>query len=530
MLLIAGSAYAQRVPPADAARHEGKKIDVLHADSAKFLNVDSLHQYMSMTGKVIVKQGNTLFYADSAVLNQIDNSLEAFGNVHINDADSVHTYAQYLQYLGKEKKAFLKKKVRLTDGSGELTTEALEYDVDLKLGTYLTGGKLVNKKTVLTSTEGRYYGDTRDVIFYRKVVLLDPEYKVYTDTLQYNTNTEIANFISPTRIISDSGRRTIRTREGYFDMKNKRGFLYKRSVIDDSTYTFTADDMAVDDSTKLGEFRGNAVYRGKDTAQGFDLIANNIKTDRKKDILLATEKPFLLLKQGRDSIFISADTFYSARLSDLMKTRKVPIIRDSSSALIDTTRTDSTNKFLEAYYHVRIFSDSLQAVGDSLFYSLKDSVFRLFKQPVVWAKENQITGDTIYLYTANKKPERIHVFENAMAISRVDSTEYFNQLKATTINALFTDGKISSMRARGNSEYVFYNQDDHKKFISVNKATSDVLQALFKDNKPERVTPISNADGTMYPMRQVNHEELRIRNFKWLDRIRPKSRFDILSN
>jgi hypothetical protein len=301
-------------------------------------------------------------------------------------------------------------------------------------------------------------------------------------------------------------------------------------VIDDSSYTFTADEMAVDDSTKLGEFRGNAVYRGKDTAQGFDLIANNIKTDRKKEILLATEKPLLLLKQGRDSIYISADTLYSARLSDLLKTRKVPNLRDSVDIVIDTTRSDSTNKFLEAYYHVKIFSDSLQAVGDSMFYSLKDSVFRLFKQPVVWAKENQITGDTIYLYTANKKPERMHVFENAMAISRVDSTDYFNQLKATTINALFIDGKIASMRAKGNSEYVYYNQDDHKKFIAVNKATSDVLQTVFKDNKPDKVTLISNADGTMFPMRQVNHEELRVRNFKWLDKLRPKTKFDILAN
>ena len=383
---------------------------------------------------------------------------------------------------------------------------------------------------MLTSTEGYYYGDTKDVIFKRKVVLIDPEYKVLTDTLQYNSTTEIATFTSPTRIISDSGRRTIKTKDGYFDLKNKRGFLYKRSVIDDSSYTFTADDMAVDDSTKLGEFRGNAVYRGKDRAQGFDMIANNIKTDRKKDVLLATENPILLIKQGRDSIFVTADTLYTARLSDLLKTRKVPNIRDWLKTVIDTTRSDSSNKFFEAYYHVKIYSDSLQAKGDSLFYSLQDSVFRLFKSPVVWAKENQITGDTIYLYVKNKKPERMYVFENGMAISRVDSTQYFNQLKGTTLNALFTDGKISFMRAKGSTEHVFYNQDDTKKFISVSKSSADELQVIFEDSKPQKVTFIKNFDGTNYPMRQVNHEDLRIRGFKWLNAIRPKSKFDILSN
>jgi lipopolysaccharide export system protein LptA len=525
--------HAQR-PAQDTGKAPGKLLVIIASDKLNFITVDSLHKFTSLVGKVHVKQEKTDFYADSAVVNEIDNSLEAFGNVHINDADSIHTYSQYLKYLGKEKKAFLKKRVRLTDGKGELTTEELEYDVTLKIGTYLHKGKLVNKKTVLTSTEGYYYGDTKDVIFKRNVLLLDPEYKVVTDTLQYNTNTEIANFTSPTTIYSDSGRRTIKTRQGYFDMKNKRGILNKRSVVDDSTYTFTADDMAVDDSTKLSEFRGNAVYRGKDTAKGFDLIANNIKTDRKKDILLATEKPILLIKQGADSIFISADTLYSARLSDLEKTRKVPVIRDSASTkhMRDSanTKDSSNNKYFEAYFNVRIFSDSLQARGDSLFYSLQDSVFRLFRNPIMWAKENQITGDTIYLYIKNKKPERMYVFENAMAISRVDSSIYYQQLKGTTINALFDDGKISNMRAKGSAENVYYGQDEQKKFIFVNRTNSDVVDIIFDDSKPKRVTLLRSVDGTMYPMRQVNHDDIKIRGFKWLDAVRPKSKFDILAN
>ncbi len=529
LLFFAQAIKAQRVA-ADTTQPEGKLLEILYADRLNFITVDSLHRYTSLAGKVKVKQDKTFFYADSAILNEIDNSLEAFDNIHINDADSVHTYAQYLKYLGKEKRAYLNKKVKLTDGRGTLTTEELVYDVTLKIGTYVNGGKLVNKQTVLTSMEGNYYGDTKDVLFRRNVRLVDPEYKIITDTLQYNTTTEIANFTSPTTIIDTSGR-IIKTKEGFFDRKNKKGMLFKRSIIDDSSYTFTADEMAFDDSTKLSEFRGNAVYRGKDTAEGFDMIANNIKTDRKKDILLATEKPILLIKQGKDSIFIAADTLYSARLADLVKTRRVPVIRDSTNALDSTKRqADSTTKYFEAYYNVKIFSDSLQARGDSLFYSLQDSVFRLFTNPVVWAQENQITGDTIYLYLRNKKPERLQVFENAMAISRVDSTQYYNQVKGNTINAFFTDGKINFLRARGNAENVYYGQDEFKKFIGVNKSSADLIDILFDDGKAKQVTFQRNLDGTMYPMREVNHEEIRLRGYKWLDAIRPRSKYEILVN
>lgn len=533
MLLLSFSwCIAQQKTDTASQPSTGQLLEFLEADKQNIKKIDSLNQFISYVGRVKIKQAKTLFYADSAVLNPVTNVFEAFGNIHINDADSVHTYAQYLKYLAKEKQAFLKKRVRLTDGKSTLTTDELEYDVTVKIGTYLKGGKVVNQKTTLTSIEGYYYGDTRDIIFKRNVKLVNPDYKIDTDTLQYNTNTEIATFTSPTTIRNDK-KLVIKTRSGFYDLKNKRAELYKRSVIDDSSYTMTADDMALDSISGLSEFRGNAVYRGKDSTKGFDLIANNIKTNNKKNSLLATQSPLLLLKQDRDSIFIAADTFYSAKLSDLLKIKNVPRVRDSIdfTFLTDTTKEDSTDKYFEAYYNVRIFSDSMQSVGDSLFYALKDSVFRLFKSPVVWAQANQVTGDTIYMYLKNNKPERLYVFENAMALSQVDSTIYFNQVKGNTINAYFdTTGQIQFLRSKGNSENVYYATDEEGNFIGVNKNSSDVVEIRFADGKAKRVLLINGVDGTMYPMRKVNHEELKLRNFRWLDDKRPKSRYDILSS
>jgi lipopolysaccharide export system protein LptA len=527
-MLFAFTVRAQRMVTADTAT-AGTTLVILKADRYNYIKKDSLNVFASLGGHVEMRQDKTLFYADSAVVNLVDNTMEAFGNVHINDADSVHTYAQYMRYKGKERKAFLQKKVKLTDGKSTLTTDELEYDASVKIGTYLKNGKLVNKKTVLTSTEGYYYGDTKDVIFKRKVELIDPEYKVYTDTLQYNTNTEISTFTSPTTIYNE--KRIIKTRNGYFDKKNKKSILYERSFIDDSTYTATADEMAFDDSTGMSELRGNAVLRGKDSTEGADIIANNIRINKKNNSALATEKPLLLIKQERDTIFVAATLLYTARLSDLIKTRPVPQVRDSTAPAMGINKPDSSSdKFFEAYNNVKIFSDSLQAVGDSLFYSLKDSVFRLFKEPIVWAKENQITGDTIYLYLKNKKPERLFVFNNGMALSRVDSTQYFQQIKGYTINALFDNGKINYLQAKGYAENVYYAQDDSKRLVGVNKSSCDMIRAYFADGKLKRVNLLNKVEGTMYPMLQVNHDDLKLRNFHWYDSKRPKSKFDILAN
>ncbi|WP_298390758.1 OstA-like protein [Hydrotalea sp.] len=532
LLLLMGKVQAQT----NGSDTTGKKIiTIIHADTYNFQNKDTLGQFIALVGHAEVQQGKTLFYADSIVLDQKQNILEAFGNVHINDADSVQIYSQYLKYLGKEKKAFLKNKVKLTDGKGVLTTNELEYDTQVKIGNYTTGGKVVNGKTILTSKEGTYYGDTRDVIFKKNVVLIDPEYKIYTDTLLYNINTNITTFVSPSKVIN--GNRTILVSDGYYDLKHKIANFGKRPFIDDSTYTFTSDYMAFNDSTGLGEFQGNAVYRSKDSAGGYDIIANNIKTNKKEDAFLATEQPVLLIKQEKDSIYVGADTLKSGRLSTLTKTRAVPAIRDSLGAanrlLIDSTaalKDSSTNRYIEAYHHVKIFSDSLQAVGDSLFYSLHDSAFRLFTQPIVWSNENQITGDTIYLFLANKKPKELTVFENALTISKV-GTGYYNQVRGNMMHAFFFDGRINYLTTRGTpADNVYYVEDDNHKFIGVNKSTCSVIDAYFENGEIQKVVFINDLKGDMNPMNQIDHTSLRVRGFKWQDKLRPKSKFSIFSN
>lgn len=523
-LLSATNIFAQQLLNDTAGK---KEINILKADRLNYKKENDSTVFQSLAGNVIVKQENTTFYCDSAVLNRSANTLEAFGHVHINDADSIHTYSDYLKYLGREKKAHLNGNVRLTDGKGVLTTPQLDYDVQNKIGTYTKNGKLVNGTTVLTSGEGFYYGETRDVVFKKNVVLIDTNYTVKTDTLLYNTYTGITTFVVPTVITS--GAQKIITSNGYYDTKNKKQYFGKRPIIQDSTTTLIADEVANNDSTGFGEARGNVIYR--DTAQGVSILADNLKSNRKQNSFLATIHPVMIIKQEQDSIFIAADTLFSGRLSDMDTSRHYTPL--DTLAKIDslTNKSDSsTDRYIEAYYNVRIYSDSLQAVGDSLFYSGQDSVFRLFNNPVVWSQQSQITGDTIYLYTQNKKPKRLYVFENALTINQVDSTDFFNQLKGRTINGYFTNGNINYIRASGNAESVYYGQDDNHKFLGVNQSTSDIIDMFFEDKKPQKIVSRNNLQGTFYPMRQVNHEELKLRGFEWLEERRPKSKEELLSS
>lgn len=502
-----------------ATNTSGKLIEFLSAETYNIKKQDSM-DYLILVGHVKVKQGTTLLYGDSIIVNATKNTLEGYGKVHINDADSIHTYADYLNYDGNTKKAKLRQQVKLTDGRGTLTTDSLDYDVAVKIGVYKKGGKLVRNKTVLKSTEGVYYGITRDVIFRNKVSLIDPDNSIFTDTLEYNTYSQLANFISPSKIIS--GSRLIKTKNGNYNIGTRKGYLYERSSIDDSSYFFIADEMAIDDSLGLGEFRGNALYKSKDSLS-FDLLANNIKTNRKKDILLATELPTLLVKQPNDTLYISADTLYSGRLTDLK--RNIPRVRTQEPVLKDS----SLNKYFEAFHNVKIYSDSLQGITDSLFYSLADSTIRLHQRPILWVNQNQITGDTIYLHLNNKKAEQLRVLNNALAINPVDSTEYFNQLKGNSIIVDFLDGKIHQMQTKGNAENIYFAIDEEGKFIGVNQSNAQIIKIDFNNDEPVKIVFINQLTGKMIPLNEIPKEALKLNNFKWWIDLKPKTKFDILS-
>ncbi len=504
---------------ATAVKNTGKLIEFLSAESYNIKKQDSM-DFLILVGHVKVRQGTTLLFGDSLIVNATVNSLEGFGNVHINDADSIHTYADYLKYDGNTKKAQLRKHVKLTDGRGTLTTDSLDYDVAVKIGVYKKGGKLVRNKTVLKSTEGVYYGITRDVIFRNKVSLIEPDNSIFTDTLEYNTYSQLANFISPSKIIS--GSRIIKTKNGNYNIGSKKGYLYERASIDDSSYFFIADEMAIDDSLGLGEFRGNALYRSKDSLS-FDLIANNIKTNRKKDILLATELPTLMIKQPKDTLYISADTLYSGRLTDLKRT--IPKVRVNEGVLKDS----SLNKYFEAFHHVKIYSDSMQGVADSLFYGLADSTIRLHNQPKLWVNQNQITGDTIYMHLNNKKAEQLRILNNAMAISPVDSTDYFNQLKGNSIVVDFIDGKIHQMQTKGSAENIYFATDNEQKFIGVNHSNAQIITIDFNNDEPVKIVFINQLTGKMMPLFDTPKEALKLNNFKWWIDQKPNTKFDILS-
>jgi lipopolysaccharide export system protein LptA len=513
LILFTSVVHAQQ-SVADSSK---EPVYILNAKNFYFKQINPTTELKILSGNVQLRQGTTLFWCDSCVVNSSAHIFEAYGNVHINDHDTTNIWSDYLRYLTDTKVAYFNGRVRMTDGHATLTTPDLTYDVNTNIGTYTNGGRVVNKKSVLTSREGVYYSDIRDIYFKRNVELNDPAYNLKADSLLYNTETQIARFISET-LIKDSSGRIVRTREGYYDLANKHSEFYSRSTIEDGSLTASADQMASNDSSKIIQMRGRAVM--KDTAKGMNVLAEEIFINQKTDAFLATKKPLMIVKQDDDSIYIAADTLFSAKLTDLYKNDTAKL------KSFHFKEKDSTNRYFEAYRNVRVFSDSVQSVGDSLYYSFLDSTFRLYYNPIVWSKKSQITGDTIYLYTKNKKASRVQAFENSFMVNEVESGVY-NQIKSSRMDGYLKDGSLDSVRAKGLAESIYFIQDEDSAYTGINQTKSDAIDIYFEKGDLYKVVFRSDLKGTLIPITQKSPAEMRLPDFQWLINRRPKTKYEL---
>jgi lipopolysaccharide export system protein LptA len=517
---------AQQVIGIPTSTDSIRSIRILQGKSLRLITIDSVTSLETIAGDVIIKEGLTTFYCDSATINRKTNVVEAYGNIHINDNDSIHTYAQYLRYVGAERMAYLKKNVKLTDKKGTLYTDDLEYNLRTGIAIYKNGGRITNEKTVLTSRDGVYYADTKDVYFKNNVHLKDPDRDIWTDSLLYNIKTNIATFISKTRIVGKDGS-IINTTSGTYNLATGEALFYERTFFSDSTRSAVADKMAYDKKTEVLQMEGNAKL--VDSVNNITILGGQIFADGKVKSFLATRKPVMILYRDGDSTYVAADTLFSGlRKYDSLE-RKMIIQTDTlkTTLAVKANDADSSIRYFLGFHNVRIFNDSLQAVSDSLHYSTSDSTFKLFGEPVVWNDKSQITGDTLYMYTQNQKPKRLYVFNNGMIVNRTKEG-MFNQIAGRTLNGYFTDGSIDYVRVKGSpAESIFYPQDDDSAYVGMNRSSGDVIDIYFVKKELNKVKFVNNVDGILYPIKDIPADKKELIGFKWLDNRRPKNKLEL---
>ena len=488
---------------ADTSGKKKTRVALLYADEAqadKQLRPD----VQVLIGSVRLKHDSMYMFCDSALIYEKINSVEAFGNVRMEQGDTLFIYGDYLYYDGMSQLAMLRENVRMINRNTVLTTDSLNYDRLYNLGYYFEGGMLTDEDNVLTSEWGEYSPTTKLAVFNHEVKLVNPQFVLTSDTLKYSTESKIATILGPSDIVSDKNH--IYSERGEYNTATGQAELLDRSVLTNEGKKLTGDSLFYDRNLGYGEAFNDV--RMNDTVNRNMLTGDYCFYNELTGNALATIRAVAIDYSQGDSLFMHGDTLRLVTYN---------------------LNTDSMYREMRVYHKVRAYRTDIQAVCDSLVYNSKDSCMTMYYDPILWHGSQQLLGEEVKVYMNDSTIDWAHIINQALAVEQKDSVHY-NQVTGKEMKGFFVDGDMRRVEVNGNVLVVFYPvEEKDSSLIMMDYTEGSFLKMLLKDRKMEQGTFVGKTNGVAYPLDQIPADKYRLPSFVWFDYIRPSSKEDIFN-
>lgn len=475
--------------------HSQKKatIKILHSDLFK---PDTKNGLSRLIGNVKLEHQGMLLTCDSLYQYADSNYIEAFGNVHAIQNDTLHLYGDYLTYSGNSQEAKVRNNVTLKDNQIVLTTDFLDYNAATKIGEYFNHGKIQDNVNTLTSRLGYYFVDHKLAFFRDSVHVISPDYIMDSDTMKYHTLNKIVTILGPTTIYGD--KRTLYSENGWYNSITSHAELYKNNLLTYDTYEGKADTIIID------SLSGNAnLYRNifmKDTINNIIVEGHYGNIQKKSNRAFVTDSALLTFVGKTDSLYLHGDTLFMSQ--------------DSAG-----------NNIMKSYRNTKFFNRDLQGKCDTMIYTTLDSVVHLKQIPIVWAGGNQMTGEIITMQLTNNQVDKFHLIGAGMIVNEPEKEKY-NQIKGRKITGYLKENELYMVYVDGSGEVLYY-PDEKGELIGISKTICSNIRILLDQRKIKQITFIGKPEGTTIPLFQVKPEDGKLRDFKWLIDLQPKRIEDI---
>ena len=504
LLLVSMSSFPQELKMDSVPQQPAKKsyVHLLHTDITRFDEAVDPDAWI-LVGNVNFRRDSMYMFCDSAHYYQKQNSFLAFGNVRMQQGDTLFLYGDYLDFDGVTNIARVRSNVKLIDKNVVLETDSLDYDRNRNLGYFFEYGVLYDETGTLRSYYGDYNTVTKTAVFMDDVTLENSKFLLLSDTLYYNTDSKLATIVGPTNIYT--GGTEVYSESGTFNTATRLATLVERPVLFKSNRNVTADSIFYDTGRGYSEVFGNIIYT--DTINRNLLTGEYAFIDEVTDSAYVTDRAMAVDFSQRDSLFVHSDTIWTVTYNN---------------------DTDSLYRMVRAYHRVRAWGKNMQAVCDSLVFDSRDTCMTMYKDPILWNGKLQLLGEVVKVYMNDSTIEWVNVIDQSLYVERFDSTVY-NQIRGKEMEFYFTDGELREMQVIGSVEVVFYPLDSDSTYIGMNTTTAGRLMVYMKDRKVEKVVVPKDSKGVFYPMSKRPENKRFLENFAWFDYVRPLSKEDIFN-
>lgn len=473
-----------------------KRIKILHADNS-IIDEKKYPGAVVLLGDVFIEHEGFTLRSKKAIHYKQKNIIKAYVDVVLNQGDTITQTSRYVQYNGNTKKARSWGDVVLKDPVMTLSTDTLDFDRKKQLLYYKNGATIKDTTNVLESKIGNYFLQTSKFQAQSEVVLTNPEYVLKSNHLDYYTNNGQAFLHGPSTITGEDNY--IYTEKGFYDTQKGISHFTKNSLIEYNNRTIKADSLFYNRNESFASATKN--IQMIDTLNNMYVRGNYGEFFQKLDSSFVIGRAVAITLIEKDSMYVHGDT--------LMVTGK------------------PENRIVRAFRGVKIFKSDLSGKCDSIHSSQKTGITQLFKNPVLWSQESQVTGDTIYLISnpETEKLDSLKILRNAFVIQK-DSAG-FNQIKGRNILGKFIDNELEDINIIGNSESIMYVRNELDELIGIDKSTSSYINIKIKDKKIREVTYFTEPEGDLYPPSDYPGNLKQFKGFLWREDEKPLSLEDI---
>ena len=193
-----------------------------------------------------------------------------------------------------------------------------------------------------------------------------------------------------------------------------------------------------------------------------------------------------------------------------------PLPSPTEMAKADSLNIDSLYREIRAYSRVKMFRSDFQTVCDSMTMTTIDSVINLYKLPVLWNGNNQITSEIMHIRTHNSQLVRADFEGKPLTASEID-TAHYNQVTGKEMTALFRNNQIYRNDVNGNVQTIYYMQEDNSPEITLMAyIEAGDMTSYIENQQIVGITYRGNPTYTFYPMDKIPETQpTKLEGFKW---------------
>lgn len=482
---------------------------VVFLERAAELQKSRTDSFLIVKGDVLFRRVGMTMTCDSAHFWPGSQSFHAYGNVRMQQGDTLFVYADSLHFDEATRLATLfaepPRFVTMINRGVKLETQfTFYYDLGKDLAWYDQWGVLTDRRNRLEALVGEYSPTTKDAVFSDGVVLTginrNDTVVIRSENLYYNTVSRVAELYSPSEIINRRG--TIFTDEAVYNTNTDDCQLFDRSTV------VTSDGRTLIADTLL---------YNKHTTE-YTAIGDMVLTDTVRKAILTGQYGYY--NEGVDSAYVTGRALmreYSQGDTLYVHGRQIVSRVDSDSTHIATI-----------YPRVRFYRSDFQGLCDSLRFTQADSMLRLYRHPVVWNQQRQLNGGMMEVHLVDSTFDRVALHDGAFSAEMIEAPHY-NQLSGKDMLAHFLDGELTDVRIDGNVELVLYPEEADSTINKMVNAESSFLSARFVKRNADMIKMWPETNGTVTPLYLAKPQQYYLPKFSWLEKLRPLKPEDVMT-